>query len=207
MLENFLFKNMPPPTHIFYIIHHAQLRAYCRFAKKMKLFSWLIIFSDIFLCRSPWHSVRALLCQSHAVNVDNYRSASAKPALATHPLKLMPFTTESLANSQFMETVISPNSALVSFSLTREPDTWCLISGRPRKNSREALREIFGYSEFCRGFYTCQSRRASKQKKVQNICDLQEASSELLPSRHSLTTAGMFSGFNSFCLFVWAQAN
>lgn len=156
-------------TSYSHFLHHSSCPApsLLQVCKKMKLFSWLIIFSDIFLCRfpHPWHAVRALPCQCHAVNVDNLLSASAKPALATHLLKLTCFTTESRTNSQFMETVIWPSSAMVSFYLTREPDTWCLVSGRPRKNSREALREIFGYSEFCGEFYTCQSRRASKHKR------------------------------------------
>lgn len=137
----------------------------------MKLFSSLIIFLDIFICisLSPWHSVRALLCQYHTVNLGNYRSASAKLVMATHLLKLTYFTTESHTNGHFMETAIRPNSGLVSFYLTREPDTWCLISGRPRKHSREALRDIFGYSKIHREFYTCQSRRASKHKRCKTF--------------------------------------
>jgi len=78
--------------------------------------------------------------------------------MVTHFLKLMNFTTESHANGHLMETVIKPNSALVSFYLTKEPDTWCLISGRPRKHSREALREISRYSKFCREFYTSEQK-------------------------------------------------
>lgn len=102
--------------------------------------------------------------------MDNYPAASAKPALATPLLKLTcSSTTESHTNSQFMESGIRPNSALVSFYPTREPGTWCLISGRPRKSSREALREIFGYSECCGEFYTCQSRRASKHKRCKTF--------------------------------------
>lgn len=44
-------------------------------------------------------------------------------------------------------------------------------------------------------------QKTFKALKVQNICDLQEASTEPLASRHSFTINGMFSSFNSFCLF------
>lgn len=49
MLENFLFKNMSPPTHIFHIIHHAELSAYCKFAKNEAVLM-LIIISDLCIC-------------------------------------------------------------------------------------------------------------------------------------------------------------
>lgn len=156
MLENFLYKNMPPPTHIFCIIHHSQLWAYCGFAKR-KLFSSLLVFLDVFICiyLCPWERI-----QSEHISVNTTLSIwiTIIQDLLNWWWLLKYFTTVRHSNDHFMETEIRPNLALVAFYLTGEPDTWCLISGRPRKHSREALRKRFGYWKFHRDFY------ASEQK-------------------------------------------
>lgn len=156
MLENFLYKNMPPPTHIFCIIHHSQLWAYCGFAKR-KLFSSLLVFLDVFICiyLCPWERI-----QSEHISVNTMLSIwiTIIQDLLNWWWLLKYFTTVRHSNDHFMETEIRPNLALVAFYLTGEPDTWCLISGRPRKHSREALRKRFGYWKFHRDFYVSEQK-------------------------------------------------